>query len=55
MKADGSLISELDLFHHRPYECLLVGHCRGEVSLHNGRVFIFNCEYTTVGGSKVFF
>ncbi|KAK4481473.1 hypothetical protein RD792_012373, partial [Penstemon davidsonii] len=25
VKADGSLISELDLFHHRPYECLLLG------------------------------
>ncbi|KAG9440909.1 hypothetical protein H6P81_021074 [Aristolochia fimbriata] len=27
VKPDGSLISELDLFHHRPYECLLVGYC----------------------------
>ncbi|KAL1564451.1 DNA-3-methyladenine glycosylase I [Salvia divinorum] len=25
VKADGSLIGELDLFHHRPYECLLLG------------------------------
>ncbi|CAM8891417.1 unnamed protein product [Rhodiola kirilowii] len=32
VKADGSLISELDLFHHRPYECLLLGYCYGDVS-----------------------
>ncbi|KAK0575489.1 hypothetical protein LWI29_001371 [Acer saccharum] len=32
VKADGSLISELDLFHHRPYECLLLGYCSREVS-----------------------
>lgn len=31
MKADGSLICDLDLFHHRPYECLLVGICHGKV------------------------
>ncbi|KAA8537665.1 hypothetical protein F0562_027345 [Nyssa sinensis] len=31
VKADGSLISELDIFHHRPYECLLLGYCHGEV------------------------
>ncbi|XP_062024032.1 methyltransferase-like protein 2 isoform X2 [Rosa rugosa] len=31
VKADGSLICDLDLFHHRPYECLLVGICRGKV------------------------
>ncbi|XP_011649609.1 methyltransferase-like protein 2 [Cucumis sativus] len=30
VKADGSLISDLDLFHHRPYECLLLGYCYGE-------------------------
>ncbi|MCL7035361.1 hypothetical protein MKW94_004883 [Papaver nudicaule] len=30
VKADGSLINELDLFHHRPYECLLLGYCHGE-------------------------
>ncbi|XP_065847006.1 methyltransferase-like protein 2 [Euphorbia lathyris] len=30
VKADGSLISDLDLFHHRPYECLLLGYCHGE-------------------------
>lgn len=26
VKANGSLISELDLFHHKPYECLLLGY-----------------------------
>ncbi|PRQ26990.1 putative mRNA (2'-O-methyladenosine-N(6)-)-methyltransferase [Rosa chinensis] len=31
VKADGSLICDLDLFHHRPYECLLVGICHGKV------------------------
>lgn len=35
MKADGSLINDLDLFHHRPYECLLLGHCHREVSAHS--------------------
>ncbi|KDP38467.1 hypothetical protein JCGZ_04392 [Jatropha curcas] len=30
VKADGSLITDLDLFHHRPYECLLLGYCRRE-------------------------
>lgn len=30
VKADGSLISEIDLFHHRPYECLLLGYCHGK-------------------------
>ncbi|KAF5796952.1 putative DNA methylase, N-6 adenine-specific [Helianthus annuus] len=30
VKADGSLISELDLFHHRPYECLILGYCYGK-------------------------
>ncbi|KAG7965063.1 hypothetical protein I3843_09G204400 [Carya illinoinensis] len=30
VKADGSLINDLDLFHHRPYECLLLGHCHRE-------------------------
>ncbi|CAI0558780.1 unnamed protein product [Linum tenue] len=27
VKADGSLTSDLDLFHHRPYECLLLAYC----------------------------
>ncbi|CAM0871716.1 unnamed protein product [Alopecurus aequalis] len=26
VKTDGSLIGDLDLFHHRPYECLLLGY-----------------------------
>ncbi|KAL6504396.1 hypothetical protein OROGR_026319 [Orobanche gracilis] len=30
VKADGFLISELDLFHHRPYECLLLGFSAGK-------------------------
>ncbi|XP_022144198.1 methyltransferase-like protein 2 isoform X2 [Momordica charantia] len=30
VKGDGSLIGDLDLFHHRPYECLLLGYCYGE-------------------------
>ncbi|CAI0425486.1 unnamed protein product [Linum tenue] len=30
VKADGSLTSDLDLFHHRPYECLLLGYCNGK-------------------------
>ena len=34
MKADGSMINDLDLFHHRPYECLLLGQCHGKVSLY---------------------
>lgn len=33
VKADGALIGELDLFHHRPYECLLLGYCYKKVSL----------------------
>ncbi|KAK3030523.1 hypothetical protein RJ639_039553 [Escallonia herrerae] len=32
VKTDGSLISELDLFHHRPYECLLLGYCDGDTA-----------------------
>ncbi|KAL8466611.1 hypothetical protein ACS0TY_035601 [Phlomoides rotata] len=31
VKADGLLISELDLFHHRPYECLLLGYSHGKM------------------------
>ncbi|CAN1289789.1 hypothetical protein LINPERPRIM_LOCUS20445, partial [Linum perenne] len=31
VKPDGSLISDLDLFHHRPYECLLLDYCDGKV------------------------
>ncbi|KAL5558094.1 hypothetical protein UlMin_034305 [Ulmus minor] len=31
VKADGSLINDLDLFHHRPYESIVLGQCNGEV------------------------
>ncbi|XP_062158239.1 methyltransferase-like protein 2 isoform X3 [Alnus glutinosa] len=31
VKADGSLINDLDLFHHRPYECLILGYCHREM------------------------
>lgn len=30
VKSDGSLICDLDLFHHRPYECILLGFCDKE-------------------------
>lgn len=36
VKGDGTLISDLDLFHHRPYECLLLGYSSREVSVCNG-------------------
>lgn len=38
MKVDGSLIGELDLFHHRPYECLLLGYIYGKASHETERV-----------------
>ncbi|XP_061343258.1 peroxisomal membrane protein 11A isoform X2 [Gastrolobium bilobum] len=31
VKANGSLISDLDLFHHRPYESLILGYSPGKV------------------------
>ncbi|GMH30488.1 hypothetical protein Nepgr_032331 [Nepenthes gracilis] len=31
VKADGSLICDMDHFHHRPYECLLLGYGSGKV------------------------
>ncbi|XP_009334546.2 methyltransferase-like protein 2 isoform X2 [Pyrus x bretschneideri] len=37
VKADGSLIGDLDLFHHRPYECLLLGLCPGKATDDNSR------------------
>lgn len=37
VKIDGSLICELDLFHHRPYECLLLGYIHGEVTCSKDR------------------
>ncbi|TYH11748.1 hypothetical protein ES288_A06G010600v1 [Gossypium darwinii] len=30
VKGNGSLIGCLDLFRHRPYECLLLGYCQGK-------------------------
>ncbi|CAN1339093.1 Methyltransferase-like protein 2, partial [Linum perenne] len=30
VKLDGSLITYIDLFHHRPYECLLLDYCDGK-------------------------
>ncbi|KAF8022861.1 hypothetical protein BT93_F0394 [Corymbia citriodora subsp. variegata] len=30
VKSDGSMICDLDLFHHRPYECILLGFCDKE-------------------------
>ncbi|KAI3504797.1 hypothetical protein L1887_26516 [Cichorium endivia] len=50
VKADGSLIGELDLFHHRPYECLVLGyfypededckHFSKPISIPDGQVLI---------------
>ncbi|XP_010943156.1 methyltransferase-like protein 2 isoform X2 [Elaeis guineensis] len=49
VKPDGSLIGELDLFHHRPYEYLLLGYinmenidseCMPAVNLEDARVII---------------
>lgn len=31
VKANGSLISDLDFFHHRPYEVLILGYIPGKV------------------------
>lgn len=33
MKDDGSLIGDLDLFHHRPYECLVLGYINSKVMI----------------------
>ncbi|KAK7383061.1 hypothetical protein VNO78_28727 [Psophocarpus tetragonolobus] len=32
VKENGSLICDLDLFHHRPYECLILGYSPGKVN-----------------------
>ncbi|KAL1353743.1 methyltransferase-like protein 2 [Arachis hypogaea] len=32
VKANGSLIGDIDLFHHRPYECLILGYIAGKVN-----------------------
>lgn len=47
MKADGSLINDLDLFHHRPYECIILGQCHGEVSLQIFFIFIIYLFFLT--------
>lgn len=31
VREDGTLICDLDLFHHRPYETLLLGYCKSKV------------------------
>ncbi|CAN6448024.1 unnamed protein product [Victoria cruziana] len=36
VREDGNLISELDLFHHKPYECLLLGYCHAKGSVDEG-------------------
>lgn len=33
VKPDGLMIGDLDLFHHRPYECLILGYCYNKASL----------------------
>ncbi|KAG6509684.1 hypothetical protein ZIOFF_027684 [Zingiber officinale] len=32
VRSDGSLIGELDFFHHRPYECLLLGYINLQIN-----------------------
>ncbi|XP_055834477.1 methyltransferase-like protein 2 isoform X2 [Solanum dulcamara] len=41
VKANGMLTGELDLFHHRPYECLLLGYCDGK-DTHSGNLTRLN-------------
>lgn len=41
VKSNGMLTSELDLFHHRPYECLLLGYCDRK-DTHSGNSTRFN-------------
>nr|XP_016449201.1 PREDICTED: methyltransferase-like protein 2 isoform X2 [Nicotiana tabacum] len=45
VKANGMMTGELDLFHHRPYECLLLGYCEGKVSFSYALEII---EYSSV-------
>lgn len=35
LKENGSWICDLDLFHHRPYECLILGYSPGKVRFCN--------------------
>ncbi|XP_020157987.1 methyltransferase-like protein 2 [Aegilops tauschii subsp. strangulata] len=39
VKSDGSLIGDLDLFHHRPYECLLLGYINVNREAESGSKF----------------
>nr|CAB3501716.1 unnamed protein product [Digitaria exilis] len=39
VKPDGSLIGDLDLFHHRPYECLLLGYINVNTDAKQGSNF----------------
>ncbi|KAG2554045.1 hypothetical protein PVAP13_9KG637600 [Panicum virgatum] len=39
VKHDGSLIGDLDLFHHRPYECLLLGYINVNTDAKQGSNF----------------
>ncbi|KAI4993090.1 hypothetical protein ZWY2020_007403 [Hordeum vulgare] len=41
VKSDGSLIGDLDLFHHRPYECLLLGYINVNRESESGSEFKF--------------
>ncbi|CAD6202503.1 unnamed protein product [Miscanthus lutarioriparius] len=41
VKPDGSLIGDLDLFHHRPYECLLLGYINVNTNAKQGSNFKF--------------
>ncbi|MCD7453425.1 hypothetical protein HAX54_020893 [Datura stramonium] len=41
VKANGTMMGELDLFHHRPYECLLLGYCNGK-DTHSGNLTRLN-------------
>ncbi|XP_059279184.1 methyltransferase-like protein 2 [Lycium ferocissimum] len=41
VKANGMMTGELDLFHHRPYECLLLGYCNGK-DTHSGNLTKLN-------------
>ncbi|KAK4348751.1 hypothetical protein RND71_031506 [Anisodus tanguticus] len=41
VKASGMMTGELDLFHHRPYECLLLGYYDGK-DTHSGNLITLN-------------
>ncbi|XP_020530219.1 methyltransferase-like protein 2 isoform X1 [Amborella trichopoda] len=48
IKEDGSLLSDLDLIHHRPYECLVLGYTQGK-----GGNFCDQQKYTPLKGDQV--